>query len=200
VLLLDEATSALDPNAEKIVQEALNNVAVDRTMVVIAHRLSTIQSADNIVVMSSGQVVEQGTHNGLLALDGAYARLVRAQDLGGDKVDTDSTDESREDTGYSVPMKQVATTASEAVAAPDEESRQPEEKFVGLIKCMLTVIWEQRSMTRYVGTAMIGCIFAGKSSRRCCLEELLSRHLLTRPPRSNLSRHCNSLRRDCKGV
>ncbi|GAO17306.1 hypothetical protein UVI_02044640 [Ustilaginoidea virens] len=82
VLLLDEATSALDPNAEKVVQAALNNVAKGRTMVVIAHRLSTIRNADNIVVMAKGETVETGTHSELISMGGAYSRLVKAQDLG----------------------------------------------------------------------------------------------------------------------
>lgn len=81
VLLLDEATSALDPNAEKVVQQALNNAAKGRTMIVIAHRLSTIRDADNIVVMSKGETIEQGTHEQLISLGGAYSRLVSAQDL-----------------------------------------------------------------------------------------------------------------------
>lgn len=82
VLLLDEATSALDPKAEKIVQQALDNVSENRTTIVIAHKLATIRNADNIAVMSDGAVIEQGTHDELLEANGAYARLVRAQDLG----------------------------------------------------------------------------------------------------------------------
>jgi ATP-binding cassette subfamily B (MDR/TAP) protein 1 len=72
VLLLDEATSALDPNAEKIVQQALDRVSKDRTTIVIAHKLSTIRNADNIAVMADGAIIEQGTHDDLLARNGAY--------------------------------------------------------------------------------------------------------------------------------
>jgi ATP-binding cassette subfamily B (MDR/TAP) protein 1 len=74
VLLLDEATSALDPKAEKIVQQALDRVSKDRTTIVIAHKLSTIRTVDNIVVMSDGAVVEQGTHQDLLELNMAYGK------------------------------------------------------------------------------------------------------------------------------
>lgn len=81
VLLLDEATSALDATSESAVQTALNKAAKDRTTIIIAHRLSTIRHADNIVVMSKGLVVEQGTHDDLIALDGHYARQVRAQQV-----------------------------------------------------------------------------------------------------------------------
>ncbi|KAK7911115.1 hypothetical protein PG985_013596 [Apiospora marii] len=81
ILLLDEATSALDAASESLVQAALNTAAEHRTTIVIAHRLSTIRHVDNIVVMSHGSVVEQGAHADLMALDGHYARLVRAQQL-----------------------------------------------------------------------------------------------------------------------
>lgn len=81
ILLLDEATSALDTKSEGIVQEALDRAAKDRTTIVIAHRLSTIKHANNIVVMSKGQIVEMGTHNELLSSNGSYAKLVEAQKI-----------------------------------------------------------------------------------------------------------------------
>lgn len=79
ILLLDEATSALDTKSEAIVQQALETASQGRTTIVIAHRLSTIKTADNIVVMASGKIVEQGTHNELLELKGQYHDLVEAQ-------------------------------------------------------------------------------------------------------------------------
>lgn len=82
VLLLDEATSALDPHAEGIVQKALDRASANRTTVVIAHKLATIKNADNIIVMAHGQILEQGTHESLIAAGGGYAKLVRIQDLG----------------------------------------------------------------------------------------------------------------------
>ena len=79
ILLLDEATSALDTESEKLVQNALENLMSAHTSFVVAHRLSTIQNADLIVVMSQGKIIEQGTHEQLLALGGMYAKLIHMQ-------------------------------------------------------------------------------------------------------------------------
>ncbi|MEY2630411.1 MAG: hypothetical protein RLZZ469_1308 [Bacteroidota bacterium] len=79
IMILDEATSALDTESEKFVQVALENMMQNRTSVVIAHRLSTIQKADVIVVMHKGEIVEQGTHDELLAKNGTYSKLVAMQ-------------------------------------------------------------------------------------------------------------------------
>jgi len=81
ILLLDEATSALDTGTERAVQEALDELAEGRTTVAIAHRLSTIRDADQILVFDSGEIVERGTHDELLAKGGRYAGLV-ARDHG----------------------------------------------------------------------------------------------------------------------
>jgi len=79
IMVLDEATSALDTESERLVQQALDNMMQNRTSVVIAHRLSTIQKADKIVVMQKGIIVEQGTHEELIAHGGTYHKLVMMQ-------------------------------------------------------------------------------------------------------------------------
>ena len=79
ILLLDEATSALDAESERKVQGALDRLMEGRTTLVIAHRLATIRSADRILVMDQGRIVEEGTHETLLAEGGLYARLARLQ-------------------------------------------------------------------------------------------------------------------------
>lgn len=79
ILVLDEATSALDTESEKLVQQALDKLMIGRTSFVIAHRLSTVQRADMIVVLDKGRIVEQGTHNELLASGGLYSTLYQVQ-------------------------------------------------------------------------------------------------------------------------
>ena len=79
ILLLDEATSALDAQSERVVQQALDELSAGRTTLVIAHRLSTVRQADKIVVVEAGRVVEEGSHDQLMARGGAYAALVRLQ-------------------------------------------------------------------------------------------------------------------------
>ncbi len=79
ILVLDEATSALDNESEKQIQSALDNLKQGRTTLIIAHRLSTIENADKIVVLEKGKIVEQGTHQQLLAENGAYAGLYNSQ-------------------------------------------------------------------------------------------------------------------------
>ncbi|XP_067418187.1 ATP-dependent translocase ABCB1-like [Emydura macquarii macquarii] len=101
ILLLDEATSALDTQSESIVQAALDKARAGRTTIVIAHRLSTIRTADIIAGFHKGGVVEQGTHNELMAQKGIYYSLVTQQDHGGNaQNELSEEDEETADEGY----------------------------------------------------------------------------------------------------
>ena len=79
ILILDEATAALDTETEKLIQDAINNLAKDRTTIAIAHRLSTLRNADKLLVLDKGKVAEFGTHDELLEKKGIYYKLVMAQ-------------------------------------------------------------------------------------------------------------------------
>ncbi|KAH8883215.1 P-loop containing nucleoside triphosphate hydrolase protein [Thozetella sp. PMI_491] len=161
VLLLDEATSALDPNAERIVQQALNNVAVGRTMVVIAHRLSTIRDADNIVVMAGGTIVEQGTHNKLIELGGVYSRLVLAQDLGQDGGQDEISETAA--TNDAVGDKMVLTKTVSTAAAEDNDLEGGNKRGIryNLLKCVAIIIGEQKKLQLPFGVLTISCLAAG---------------------------------------
>lgn len=120
ILLLDEATSALDTKSEGVVQHALDAAAKGRTTIVIAHRLSTIKTADNIVVMQTGRIVEQGTHDELLERKQAYFNLVAAQRIG-NKDDEDSEKGSEAQEPELTQIQSTRSGGSAAMVDPDDE-------------------------------------------------------------------------------
>ena len=79
LLILDEATSAVDNETEAALQRSISKISRDRTTIIVAHRLSTVRNADSIMVFENGSIIEQGTHDDLVALDGKYAALWRVQ-------------------------------------------------------------------------------------------------------------------------
>ena len=81
IIILDEATSSLDSETEAAIHSALQTLLEDRTAIIIAHRLSTIINADRIVVVDKGRIVEQGTHQELIAANGLYRRLYETKEL-----------------------------------------------------------------------------------------------------------------------
>ncbi|KAG9035874.1 GTPase-activating protein [Tulasnella sp. UAMH 9824] len=173
ILLLDEATSALDTQSEGLVQDALDKAAAGRTTITIAHRLSTIRDADQIYVVGKGDILEQGTHNQLLANpDGPYAQLVSAQKLKGQ--DPESRDSEAAEGGL-MSAKEVEDTLAEEVpealkrtgtgrslaseALERKRLEQGEEKgpygMVYLIKRMALLDREDRSVYIRGGIASI---------------------------------------------
>ena len=79
ILILDEATSSLDTESEQLVQQAIEQLMKDRTVLVIAHRLSTVRNANKIIVMEKGRIIEKGKHSELYQKDGVYRRLYKLQ-------------------------------------------------------------------------------------------------------------------------
>jgi len=79
ILILDEATSSVDTRTEMLIQEGLRSILRGRTALIIAHRLSTVRDSDRVLVLEAGRIVEQGTYRDLLAAEGAFARLHKAQ-------------------------------------------------------------------------------------------------------------------------
>lgn len=162
ILLLDEATSALDPKAEGIVQSALDRVSASRTTVMIAHKLSTVQKADKIVVMNQGKVIEQGTHESLLAAKGAYSRLVNAQNLSATDDDEKQADVEKNEKGVSDDLDLSKTQTSKShvsvkeVLEPEDVSRK-----LSLFKCLLVVFYEQRRLWRILLCGCIASVAAG---------------------------------------
>jgi len=83
LLILDEATSSLDTESEKLIQQSIENLSSELTIILIAHRLSTLRNADNVYVLHEGKVVEEGTYSDLAEIKGHFAGMIKAQNLGG---------------------------------------------------------------------------------------------------------------------
>ncbi|KAF2495468.1 multidrug resistance protein 3 [Lophium mytilinum] len=152
ILLLDEATSALDPHAEKIVQLALDNVSENRTTLVIAHKLSTVRNADNIAVISDGKIIEQGTHDELIAANHAYAQLVRAQDLGAASGDSDEAMDGSSDAeplDHKVSLVRTNTQVGSLHADEGLEKKSGQTMNYGLVRCVLIMLGEQMHLWYY---------------------------------------------------
>ncbi|GAP87976.1 putative ABC transporter [Rosellinia necatrix] len=167
VLLLDEATSALDPHAEEIVQQALDNASKGRTTITIAHKLATIRNADNIVVMRKGHIVEQGTHTSLLEAQGAYARLVHAQDLlpGGKSGETsDSEAENLEKSQINQELEPSRTlsrfpTGSRADMEPPATREDfDHHRSLGLIHVILRLVRSTPELKWAYMVMIVGCL------------------------------------------
>ncbi|KAL3496016.1 P-loop containing nucleoside triphosphate hydrolase protein [Aspergillus germanicus] len=138
VLILDEATASLDSRSEQRIQQAISNIASGRTVITIAHRLSTITSADNIIVMHKGHIVEQGDHSTLMAKNGSYAELVKLQTLSSasDKNEIASLDsasktqvfstEDELENDFGEPEKKMPSATETPVADIPEEADGPE--------------------------------------------------------------------------
>lgn len=168
ILLLDEATSALDPHAEEVVQQALNNVSKGRTTITIAHKLATIRDADNIVVMENGRILEQGTHNSLLESDGAYARLVRAQDLSvATKGPESASDLDEKDEDEHAPLTGELTRYSTSTKSAMEKQINRDDfdnwKRLGLLHTVWRLVKSTPELNWTFAVLVLGCFAGGKT-------------------------------------
>ncbi|KNG83522.1 multidrug resistance protein 1, 2, 3 (p glycoprotein 1, 2, 3), partial [Aspergillus nomiae NRRL 13137] len=169
ILLLDEATSALDPHAEGVVQRALDKASEGRTTIVIAHKLATIRQADNIIVMKKGRIVEHGTHDSLLARDGAYAQLVRVQDLAVSSPrsqpdpEWESVNDSKVNTASkpSVPGSDAPGYKNSATIQQKEYANYDDYKQRNIISVIYRLLRETPELRFVYGLVLTGCIAGG---------------------------------------
>ncbi|KAH0594520.1 hypothetical protein MHUMG1_07871 [Metarhizium humberi] len=164
VLLLDEATSALDPHAEGVVQQALDRASKGRTTIVIAHKLATIRKADNIVVMKAGRIVEQGTHESLLAEDGAYAQLVKIQNLTLKPSESDSESDDTDDevtaddpADLAKPMSKIATRDRARMEMRKDRDDYDKHKQLGFITVIFRLVKESPELRWTYLLVFLGC-------------------------------------------
>ncbi|KAL2816063.1 P-loop containing nucleoside triphosphate hydrolase protein [Aspergillus cavernicola] len=168
VLLLDEATSALDPHAEAIVQKALDKASEGRTTIVIAHKLATIRKADNIVVMKKGCIIEQGTHESLIAADGAYARLVKVQNLAVTATEDAETKEDEDSTEEHAPLEatqtqgltRYATSVRGKMESMKERDNYDNHKQMGIMACIARLVKESPELTWAYIVVVLSCVMA----------------------------------------
>ncbi len=195
ILVLDEATSNIDAEAEKSIQEALQQLIRGRTTIAIAHRLSTLRHADRILVFDQGQLIEQGTHAQLLAADGTYARLVRIQtsvskDPSVDLLMSESVERQRliresANEGKSSPDRGTSNSAVallETDKPQDQEPPQPDP----LAKDAASIRWLQPLEARFEAAAdgrlelwIAGERLAANVFVTCCFPASAPRQLLS---------------------
>lgn len=169
VLILDEATSALDPQAERVVQKALDKATEGRTTIVIAHKLATIRRAESIIVMEKGCIVEQGTHDSLLACGGKYSQLVKAQDLAvtsrfKSDLKSESINNEKLDitTKLSVPTSRSSVNDNNGNMLQNDYTNYDNYKQRNIISVIYRLLRETPELRYIYCLVFTGCIVGGK--------------------------------------
>ncbi|KAK0642860.1 mating factor A secretion protein STE6-like protein [Cercophora newfieldiana] len=170
VLVMDEATAALDSRSEERIKQAIANISSGRTILTIAHRLSTITSADNIIVMHKGDVVEEGDHATLMAKGGSYAALVRMQGLGSAGSTSDDGAESvnsikKHETALPVTTAEVASSGSSTAEEEEPEPATPPKTLWGLLRGYGPALRPHLIMIllALIGATVVGGAFSGEA-------------------------------------
>ncbi|KAH8714023.1 Leptomycin B resistance protein pmd1 [Beauveria bassiana] len=162
VLLCDEATSALDPQAEKVVQDALDCVSKDKTTLLIAHKIKTIMAADNIIVIANGKIHEQGTHRQLVERDDLYAAMVRAQDLDAVSQNDDTAHQKhKDDATNTFALDAVQPELISHVAQPKEQSLTTQNLGYSLFKCVFLMLQEHKDLYHLYGILVVAQLIVG---------------------------------------
>ncbi|KAJ5611398.1 hypothetical protein N7510_008117 [Penicillium lagena] len=158
ILVLDEATSAIDVRAEKIVQAALDRVSQNRTTIVIAHRLSTIRHADRILVLRGGVNVEEGTHEGLLAMEGGlYRSFVNAQKL---EIAAEEEADTMEATKA---LKKELDHSNTVISSQPQDENEEKIKHRGFFRSTGVFVYEARTHWLLCMTALLGLLGAASA-------------------------------------
>ncbi|RBR21650.1 hypothetical protein FVER53590_11327 [Fusarium verticillioides] len=169
ILILDEATASLDSASEHRIQMAIESIAKNRTVIAIAHRLSTIKNADNIIVMNSGEIIEQGNHLELMALNGSYASMVRLQTVdsedAGSTTSTVRTDNIHSEKDSITDLKTKDIEQEVVEDSKEEDAKQKEQASEGDAaldsnKSAWTVMRTISGMVRPYLPLVIVCLFA----------------------------------------
>ncbi|KAL2198138.1 P-loop containing nucleoside triphosphate hydrolase protein [Corynascus similis CBS 632.67] len=179
LLILDEATSSIDVRSEQIVQAALDKVSRDRTTVVIAHRLATIRKADNIIVLRKGKAVQQGTHDALMAQEGApYHVLATAQQLmqetpssaegernyGIERTSSSSAiTEKKSMTTINTTTTTLVETNSDSESETREQQPKKEQKAQGLWTKFILLLCEQKGRKLWYTILLLSAVCGGAS-------------------------------------
>lgn len=155
ILLLDEATSALDAHAERRVQDALDRAAKGRTTIAIAHRLATVRDADKILVIADGSVVESGTHDELIALNGVYADLVQHQRLQQDEQQSAQAVEAEKDESED---ESVIEAVSKNDTVAEKAKKQQAFGLLGMARRVFSI---NRDMWQWYCVSLAGAAVGG---------------------------------------